>query len=296
MQVLCIDVGGSFIKSAVIGPNADIKSMKRIPTPKDDMKTFLMAIECIYHEEKEINGISLSMPGIIDENTGFMFTGGSLRFIRDFDMPSVISRMCHGLPVCIVNDAKAGAAAELETGALNRVKNGVIVTIGTAWGGAVICNGKVLAGSHHFAGEFSFLAVKDSQNIYSSWGLRSGSSRLSTIYKENTNWELSPEEIFTHAEAGEKMAERAIQEYCAEIAPMLSNLQCVIDPEVIAIGGGISIQSLFIDTLQQAVTDFQQDNGFLQMGMPLSHIVACRYHDNTMGAYYLFMRHHFNRK
>ena len=293
MRVLSIDVGGTFIKSAVISEE-EIVTLPKRPTPCTDLEQFLDVIADLYRENSDVDGIALSMPGVVDEATGFMYTGGSLTCIRDADLPALIRARCGQIPVTVANDAKAGALAELERGVLKDVQNALILVIGTAIGGAVICDRVVLTGSHRFAGEFSFMVLPtaDEQKPTDNWGFMGGSARVSMFYGklQGDSAAIKPEEVFRLAQVGDEKALAAIRMFCDEMAPAVSNLQCVTDPDVIAFGGGISEQPLFIELMQESIRIFQQKWGLCDIGMPEICVAACRYHDNTMGAYLHFLQ------
>ncbi|MDR1510188.1 MAG: ROK family protein [Synergistaceae bacterium] len=299
MRVLCIDVGGSYIKPAVIDSSGRMM-LTRIVTPMENLEAFLNAIRAIYLSAGGIDGIALSMPGVIDEITGFMYTGGALCFIQNLDMIRYVQAICGGLPVSVFNDAKSGAIAELESGALRDAQSGVIMTIGTGLGGAVIHERKVIAGSHHFAGEFSFILVRDNEpgKPYKTIGMSGGSNRVVELYLLKTGHrddKLIPEDVFRFAETGDNAASAAIADYCDELSVILANIQCVTDPEIIAIGGGISAQAMFVALVKERAAKLQRDSGSMAYGMPAIRVEACRYRDNTMGAYYLFLRQHPQR-
>ena len=61
--------------------------------------------------------------------------------------------------VCVCNDANAAALGELWQGGGRGYRDMVMVTLGTGVGGAVILNGKVLAGAHGIAGEIGHMTV-----------------------------------------------------------------------------------------------------------------------------------------
>ena len=83
MGILCIDVGGSFLKHTVLDDELDIKKVSSAVTPRNDLNSFLREIRKIYDRYQGISGIAVSIPGIIDTERGFMYTGGSLDYIRD---------------------------------------------------------------------------------------------------------------------------------------------------------------------------------------------------------------------
>ena len=285
MKILSIDVGGTFIKAAIIESEHCITPLERIPTPKEGTEQFIDAICALYNAHPEAEGIAMSMPGILNDETGFMYTGGSLYFIQNFDLAAAIRERCGGVKVSIANDAKAGALAELELGSLKDATNAVMLVVGTGFGGAVIIDRKVLSGSHRFAGEFSFMTAFTAQRQKKMWG-KMGAGYICELYSDAE----STEEVFDKAEAGDRKALNAIKKFCRQCAVMISNIQCVADPDCVAIGGAVSSRALFIDEMAKAVRKHQEDMGYIMFGMPPVKIKACAWHDNTVGAWLHFMK------
>ena len=66
----------------------------------------------------------MSMPGRIDPDKGYCYTGGALVYIHDINMAELLSERC-GVRVTIGNDAKCAANAELGFGSLRDIQDGV---------------------------------------------------------------------------------------------------------------------------------------------------------------------------
>ncbi len=68
---LTIDVGGSFIKYALIGPDRTLAEHGKIKTPTGSHQAYLDALEGIYRQfAGRVEGIAVSYPGIIDSDAG----------------------------------------------------------------------------------------------------------------------------------------------------------------------------------------------------------------------------------
>ena len=116
VSILAIDVGGTNIKYALVDREDRFFSRGVIPTAIRSLDDFRATIMRIYEPLKEqVEGIAFSMPGIIDAQTGFMYSGGSLSWIHNIAMAGEVSGFLSGVPVSIENDAKAAALAELES-------------------------------------------------------------------------------------------------------------------------------------------------------------------------------------
>lgn len=291
MGILCIDAGGSFLKHTVLDEDLDVTEVSSVATPRDNLDSFLHVIRSVYEMYQGISGIAISIPGIIDVDRGFMYTGGSLDYIRDIPMKERISELCDGLPVSIENDAKAAATAELYAGVLKEANNGIILTLGTAVGGTVIVDKKILRGTNLFAGEISYAIYQDdgvrddSWDIESNmWGCRSIPAQIVRAYGDAG---LRCEEIFERLANGDGLADKAVRTAARDAALLAHNLQCIFDPDVIAFGGGISIESNYIRLIREEARKIHM---LFHGVVPMPRIEACRYYNNAnlIGAYYAF--------
>ena len=76
---LTFDVGGSAIKYALIQEDLSILDKSSVPTPMDSLEHFVETIGEIYDRySSQISGIAISMPGIIDPQKGYSYTGITL--------------------------------------------------------------------------------------------------------------------------------------------------------------------------------------------------------------------------
>ena len=238
-----------------------------------------------------IDGIAMSVAGILDSRTGYVYSGGALCYISEINFADEVSRLCNGVPVTIENDAKAAAMAELSSGVLKGIKDASVVLFGTAIGGCTICNGEIIRGSNQFSGEFSSIKLRSSSGTKETWG----NLGVHTMYDEYAAQKgiekgaVTGEMLFEKAEAGDKKACEIVRNYCRLMCEPICNLQVVTDPQVIAIGGGISSQRLFIDMLREEVERSCKE--IKSPNYPTPTLVACKYRNdaNLIGAYLHFI-------
>ena len=77
MKYLVFDVGGSAIKYSIMTEDAEFIITGKVKIPTDSFENFRETIGSIYDEYKDdIQGIAMSMPGIIDSDNGYAYTGG----------------------------------------------------------------------------------------------------------------------------------------------------------------------------------------------------------------------------
>ena len=309
MKCLTIDVGGTYIKYGLV-ENGIISCKGKKPTPAVPLKwgedvdeelailfrkkyrEYFDTLREIFLELGDgIDGIAMSVAGILDSRTGYVYSGGALCYISEINFADEVSRLCNGVPVTIENDAKAAAMAELSSGVLKGIKDASVVLFGTAIGGCTICNGEIIRGSNQFSGEFSSIKLRSSSGTKETWG----NLCVHTMYDEYAAQKgiekgaVTGEMLFEKAEAGDKKACEIVRNYCRLMCEPICNLQVVTDPQVIAIGGGISSQRLFIDMLREEVERSCKE--IKSPNYPTPTLVACKYRNdaNLIGAYLHFI-------
>ena len=309
MKCLTIDVGGTYIKYGLV-ENGIISCKGKKPTPAVPLKwgedvdeelailfrkkyrEYFDTLREIFLELGDgIDGIAMSVPGILDSRTGYVYSGGALCYISEINFADEVSRLCNGVPVTIENDAKAAAMAELSSGVLKGIKDASVVLFGTAIGGCTICNGEIIRGSNQFSGEFSSIKLRSSSGTKETWG----NFGVHTMYDEYAAQKgiekgaVTGEMLFEKAEAGDKKACEIVRNYCRLMCEPICNLQVVTDAQVIAIGGGISSQRLFIDMLREEVERSCKE--IKSPNYPTPTLVACKYRNdaNLIGAYLHFI-------
>ena len=177
---LTLDVGGSAIKYALLQEDLTILEKSSVPTPMDTLENFIETIGKIYDQfQDQIDGMALSMPGIIDPERGYQYTGGALRYIDKLETVEVLKKRCP-TNITIGNDAKCAANAEIGFGNLQDIQDGAVVILGTGIGGCLIKDHKVHTGKQFSAGEFSFIKTNnlDPFTWNHAWCTRNGISGL----------------------------------------------------------------------------------------------------------------------
>lgn len=286
---LTLDVGGSAIKYALIKEDLTLIEKSSVPTPSDTLEHFVETIGEIYDQYADsIDGMALSMPGIIDPDKGYQFTGGALKYIDKLDTVQLLKQRCP-TNITIGNDAKCAANAEIGYGNLQDIQDGAVVILGTGIGGCLIKNHQVHTGRHFSAGEFSFIKTDyhDYNGWNHAWSTRTGIRGLLERVQESlgTDEYYTGIEIFDMANQGNEKVIAGIDQFAREVATQIFNVHIVFDCEKVAIGGGISAQPLLIELIQKNLDDI-----FDHLGFDVYHpeIVPCYFRNdaNLIGALY----------
>lgn len=296
MNVLAIDIGGTSIKYAEMTDELKILSKSSVPTPLTSRKDLIDALAKIYNEFPSVAGIAISMPGIIDTKNGYCMMGGALRYNDDFYLRHALYEKCP-VKISIENDAKCAALVEAAAGALKDVNDGFVLIFGTMIGGGYVKDRKLHRGNHFSAGEVSYI-VSDrdgTPNFEGVFGNRCGTPRLCKMYAEAKNLtvnEVNGLVVFEAVNSGDETARKCLDRFTKEIAVQIFNLQTVLDPQRFAIGGGISAQPVFIDSIRE---NLKQLYAACSYYVPHAEIVTCKFQNdaNLIGALQCFLAEYF---
>lgn len=256
MKILTFDVGGTFIKWALLN-NYEIKSKGKVPTPKTNFDDFLDALKGIVSQFKDIEGLAFSLPGTIDKKNGFIVQGGALEYNHGREFKKQVESY-FGLPVSLENDSKCAAVCEHKMGALKGIDNGAVIVLGTGIGCTFILNGQVHDGTHNCAGEISILMegnfLKDGFGAL----LAPQCSSVSMVNLAKEALEdatLDGIKFMDLVEQGNEKANEILDSCLSLLAKTIFNIQIINDLERIVIGGGISDSELYLRKLKEKLTD-----------------------------------------
>lgn len=292
MQILTVDIGGTFIKYACMQEDMSVLAKGKIPTPQEGREELIEAIGQIYDQMPQVDGISISIPGIIDPEKGYCAMGGALQYNNDFYMRERLYQRCP-VKICMENDANCAAMAEAAVGSLKDVEDGFVLILGTMIGGGLIRNHRLLRGKHFSAGEVSYInTMRDEMPHYENvWGNRGGTSGLCRMYAARKD--MKPEQVngimvFDAVHAGERDAIECLDLFTREIAIQLFNIQTILDLERFAIGGGISAQPILIEKIRDQLDTLY---GECPYRVPRAEVVACTFRNdaNLIGALQCFL-------
>ena len=142
MKLLSFDVGATLIKYGIVDDQLNITNRGTVPTPKESFESFSGLINEVYQQCKdEVEGIAMTLPGVVDAQTGYCVGSNIMRYKYDRHVARVLSEIC-GCRVTIDNDAKAAVRAEFHKGALQGCQNAAVFVIGTGIGGGLVINGR----------------------------------------------------------------------------------------------------------------------------------------------------------
>ena len=299
---LVLDIGGTFIKSALMDETGAFLERVKVPSDTASLNSMLQSIASLEPQFHECyDGVAVSMPGRIDTAKGIAHTAGAFNFIHDEPFQADLEAVFHK-PVTIANDANCATGAELWTGALSNVDSGVVLVFGTGIGCGIVLDHKVYMGSSNASGEVTWMFTDSSRafedmdyykvGIPHMWASCASSSALAGMYARSKG--ISEEstnciDLFNDSEQGDQSADKILDEFYRNVTAGLFNIQAVLDVPRFALGGGISARPAFVDGVRRAVNELWGRMPFIPFSKP--EIVTCKYGNdaNLIGALHLHL-------
>ncbi|GHJ36701.1 ROK family protein [Streptomyces sp. TS71-3] len=247
--VLGIDVGGTKVAVATAARDGRVLRRTRIDTDasRGALQTVERALDTAERLRAETSaetggrclGAGVASPGVVHEDRVLM--APNIPGWGELSLPALVREHLDIAEVAAANDVKAAGLAEARWGALRGVDPGIYLNLGTGLAAALVVGGRVLGGAHNAAGEIGYLlrgphdtagAASDRaplEEYFSGMGLaRRGAELL--------GGSPTAADLFGSTEP---RVRELVDEALDQLAVHVANLATTLDPQRIAVGGGM---------------------------------------------------------
>jgi glucokinase len=264
-QLIGVDVGGTKVAVATLEDGRLSDSLVR-PTEVSSAKGLVDEIVAGVGEVRNARtaAVGVGVPSVVEFATGRVRSSVNLH-LANFDLRGVLRERL-GLPVFVDNDATLAALAEaFDESGQPVVENLVMFTVGTGIGGGLILGGKVYRGATGAAGELghtlvgvdlshgapqslefpqhgaleSLAAGRVLDHLAAKIAVDSPSSALGKLAAGGR--EVDGHDAVEAAKAGDSEAIGALRLLGERLGIGVANALNTFDPDVIVIGGGVSV-------------------------------------------------------
>jgi glucokinase len=257
MNAVGVDVGGTKIAAGVVSPEGKLLNEVRYPTEnvREPLLSTIAGAIMEVQRDYQIGGVCLAAPGFILASENKILSAANLEAIEGIPLKEELGRRT-GLRVTVENDANAAAWSEFRFGAGQDIDNLVFVTLGTGVGGGIISHGVLLRGARGMGGELGHITIQPEGprcgcgNRGCLEALASGKAigrRAREVASEQPDSALGRlaraplgEDVLDLARRGDGAALEVLWEAGTWLGIGLATFVNVFDPEVIAMGGGVS--------------------------------------------------------
>ena len=258
-----IDIGGTNTVLGLVEKTGNIIAEGNLKTMDyPDIHDFVSALDTTIKEMIEANpGFKLAAIGIGAPNANYH--RGTIELAPNLAWKGIVPiaeliKKKVDVEVAITNDAKAAAIGEMLFGGAKKMKDFIILTLGTGLGSGIVINGEVLYGHTGFAGELGHTTIVPGgrdcgcgrQGCFETYGSASGLVRtvfnlLSEMKEESTLRDIPPSQLTSKmiADAAAENDPIALEalDYTAEmIAFGIANAIGFSSPEAVFLFGGLA--------------------------------------------------------
>lgn len=265
MYQIGVDIGGTSIKIGVVDEQLQIVRRSSVPFRcVGGEKVAAMIAEEVHkllsQEPKidHVKSVGVVVPGSIDRTQSIVLDAHNLDF-HNVPFRKQLQTQFPDTPVYLANDADGAGLAELGRGAFMGCKTAVLLTLGTGVGGGVILNGKMFSGGTGLGVELGHMTLVNGgesctcgnqgcvEAYCSATSLKRDGIRAmqnapeSALYKKSGGDTtcVDAKFIIDCAKEGDETAKAIFDAYVDHLAAACVSVIHLLDPEVIAIGGGV---------------------------------------------------------
>ena len=272
MIYIGIDLGGTKIAAGVTDSEGQILAQASTPTlaqrPFDEVVAdmadcALKALQLSGHQLDEVGSIGIGIPGIAENVNGTVIFCTNLGW-HNMPLREELQKRINK-PIFIDNDATVAGLAESRAGVSQGASSSVFMTLGTGVGGGIVLDGKPWTGAHGVASELGHLTLVV-DGIQCTCGKRGCTERYCSATalirmgreaaQENPDClimqragsleKIDGRTIIDCAREGDPVAVQVFSDYTKYLALAINNVISFMDPEVIVLGGGISMAGQFL--------------------------------------------------
>jgi len=274
MYQIGFDVGGTNLKVAVVHDSLEIVASRNAAFPKGETYETIAALmaEQVMELAEEVKvpvtdfkSIGIATAGSINTDGTVIINAHNLGF-HNVPMVEEMHKHFSGIPVYLANDADAAALAELHAGAFRGKKTAVLLTLGTGVGGGVILGGKMFKGGLGHGIELGHMIIQHGGPICTcgnkgcieslctaTWLIQQGRKAIveypvSLIYEkaEGNMDNVTAKIVIDSAKEGDAIAMDIFYSYVDSLSSAITSVTALLDPEVVALGGGVSLAGEFL--------------------------------------------------
>lgn len=268
---LGIDLGGTKIAAGVVASSGKLRSNLRIATPASGVKNDLRAIFDAAHaavaaaglDWMSIRAVGVGVPGAHDPQTETVWAP-NLPGWKKVPLKRRLEQAL-GRPVFVEGDRNVQALAEAWLGGGKGARNLVFLTVGTGIGAGIIADGRLIPGARGVAGAAGWLVTESRWREefgrvgclefhgagpavarIAARALRADPRSLVKKLAAQQQGKITAELVTAAARRGDATARRVLEEVGTNLGRGVASIICLVNPEVVVLGGGLAGASEFI--------------------------------------------------
>ncbi len=258
------DIGGTNIAAGLIDENNRLIAKNSVRFPRGQgtdavieacVGLYRAILEQARIADGDVIGVGVAVPGSVDPKNGIVVDAHNLGF-HHTPLQLMLESRLHKA-VALINDADAATLAEHRIGALVGTRTSVLITIGTGIGGGLILNGELFRGGRGNGTEPGHMVLRNGGR-HCTCGIDGCAETYCSATRLAVDGKVfgcsSAKETVDAAKNGDATAAELFKSYVDDLGSYLASIVNLLDPERIAIGGGVcGAGSFLLDPLRADV-------------------------------------------
>lgn len=291
MIAIGIDIGGTFIKTAVLDNMGKVLHQKNsahfAKTPIELIKktaAILNNLKKIYKDKKTVACVAIA--GIIDSKKGRIIYSPNLNKWKNINFLKTLEKFTN-IETFVENDSNMSAWGAYAYELKKKYKNIINITLGTGLGAGIIANGKLYRGATLSAGEIGHIKINLANAPFCSCGERgclesyTGSYALLAQAKKLvsdfrgktilTKKNISAENLNLAAQRGDTVALKVWKHLGFYLGTGIANAVLILNPDVVVMSGGIvKAHKFFMPELKKILKNRKIETPFKKLSVKIS--------------------------
>lgn len=253
--------------AALVGEDGKLGKRHEIDLTDLEPDIVIAALESVVKDAlkdaDDVVCIGIGSPGNVDSSTGTINYSPNFMW-RDVPLGLRVRERFPKQTVFVGNDARCATLGEYVYGVGQGTDDFALLTLGTGIGGGFVMRGVLALGYMNGAGEVGHHQIRPESGFVctcgkigcfeaqaSGLGLLRHAMRLAPSFPRSTLLDVPREKLGSKAirrlaQAGDPHALAAWEAFCDDLALGLANVIAFVNPEVIALGGGVSSAGDFL--------------------------------------------------
>lgn len=270
------DIGGSFIKTGLVEQESGrILDRRSAPFPRGlgvqaVWDTLAGSVEALLLD----NGLSagclcslgVAVPGSLNPQKTRVIHAYNLDF-HDTEIRQPLQEKFPAVPLEILNDADAATLAEHRFGALRGTGTAVLLTLGTGVGGGLILGGRLFGGGRGNGVEIGHMTLRYDGEVHDCGNrgcVEMYCAQDALLIPEDP--QSTPAGTIELIRRNDPSAQAVFERYTDALSGAIASLANLLDPEVIALGGGIAYAGA---PLLEALSRKVKEKSFFKISYPI---------------------------
>jgi glucokinase-like ROK family protein len=249
-----IDIGVNYILSVLTDLRGAILIEKKLPIPDssfsvviEQVKKMIRTITAEMPDNRYgIIGIGIGVPGIVDKD-GVVLLAPNLGW-KNITLKKEIEDEFN-VPVCIENEANAGAYGEKQFGTGQYLQNIIYISAGIGIGVGIILNGDLYRGKSGFSGEMGHMIidVDGKQCSCGSKGCWEAYASELALLKLANNKDTTLESLIQLAEENDENTLKLFEQIGTYLGYGINNIINTFNPEQVMIGNRLAMAKKWLE-------------------------------------------------